>query len=127
MSIQKLPYHSVERLIVTCLIGQRQEDVPPVGRYCLLAAADQLILMVQRRVADLWRHAAAGVGDTVNWAELYRSLLNELTSMSARGALPDVELLTRLEALVASHRQRRPPGRASLVRERLIEELAPFI
>ena len=26
-------------------------------RYCLLAATDQLILMVQRRVADLWRQA----------------------------------------------------------------------
>lgn len=45
--------------------------------------------------------------------------------MSARGALPDAELRTRLEALVASHRQRRPPGRASLVRERLIEAIRP--
>jgi hypothetical protein len=28
-------------------------------RYCLLSATDQLILMVRRRVADLWRHARA--------------------------------------------------------------------
>ena len=27
-------------------------------RYCLFTTTDQLILMVQRRIADLWRQAA---------------------------------------------------------------------
>src|SRR5207253_1429692 len=39
----------------------RTVEVACFLRYCLLTATDQLILMVQRRVADLWRHAAAGV------------------------------------------------------------------
>ena len=30
-------------------------------RYCLLTATDQLILMVRRRVADLWRQAAGAI------------------------------------------------------------------
>lgn len=103
----------------------RTVEVACFLRYCLLTATDQLILMVQRRVADLWRQAAASVGDTVNWADLYRSLLSELTSMSAEGGIPDSELRAGLAALVSSHRQRRPPGRASLVRERLIEAIRP--
>ena len=94
-------------------------------RYCLLSATDQLILMVQRRVVDLWRQAAAGVGDTVDWADMYQALLNELASLSAEGAVPDAELRVRLEALVTANRQRRPPSRASLVRERLIEAIRP--
>lgn len=103
----------------------RTVEVACFLRYCLLTATDQLILMVQRRVADLWRQAAGSVGDTVNWADLYRSLLNELTSMSSEGGIPDSDLRARLAALVASHQQRRPPGRASLVRERLIEAIRP--
>ena len=65
-------------------------------RYCLLTATDQLILMVQRRIADLWHHAAAGVTGTLNWANLYQTLLDELASLSAQGAVPDAELRTRL-------------------------------
>lgn len=94
-------------------------------RYCLLSATDQLILMVQRRVVDLWRQAAAGVGDTVDWADMYQALLNELASLSAEGTLPDAELRVRLEALVTANRQRRLPSRAALVRERLIEAIRP--
>src|SRR5256885_5478511 len=33
-------------------------------RYCLFTTTDQLILMVQRRIADLWRQAAADVPAT---------------------------------------------------------------
>jgi hypothetical protein len=103
----------------------RTVEVACFLRYCLLTATDQLILMVQRRVADLWRQAAGSVGDTANWADLYRSLLNELENMSTEGGIPDSELRAGLAALVASHQQRRPPGRASLVRERLIEAIRP--
>jgi TnpA family transposase len=94
-------------------------------RYCLLTATDQVILMVQRRVADLWRQSAAGLGDTVNWADLYQSLLKELTLLSAEGGVADAQLRTRLADLVAKSQQRRPPSRASMVRERLIEAIAP--
>jgi hypothetical protein len=103
----------------------RTVEVACFLRYCLLSATDQLILMIQRRVADLWRQAAASLGDTVNWAELYQSLLGELAGLCAQGAVADTELRKRLEALVAASQQRRPPSRASLVRERLIEAVRP--
>lgn len=89
----------------------RSVEVACFLRYCLLTATDQLILMVQRRVADLWRQAAGNVGDTVNWAELYQSLLHELVSLSAESAVPDAELRAKLEALVTTQQQRRPPSR----------------
>jgi len=36
--------------------GTRTVEAACFLRYCLLAATDQLILMVRRRVAELWRH-----------------------------------------------------------------------
>jgi TnpA family transposase len=103
----------------------RTVEVACFLRYALLTATDQLILMLQRRVADLWRHAADGVSKTVNWADLYQTLLDELAGLSAEGAVPDAELRARLDALVTANRQRRPPSRASLVREGLIEAIRP--
>src|SRR5260370_36125 len=47
-------------------------------RSALLLARDQLTRMLQRRVEDLWRHVADGVSKTVNWADLYQTLLDEL-------------------------------------------------
>jgi len=47
----------------------RTVEVACFLRYCLLTATDQLIVMVQRRVADVWRQAARNVGETVNWAD----------------------------------------------------------
>ena len=42
----------------------RTLEVGSFLRYCLLTATDQLILMFQRRVADLWRQSAdGGLGD----------------------------------------------------------------
>jgi hypothetical protein len=61
-------------------------------RYCLLTATDQLILMFQRRVADLWRHCADGVSATVDWAQQYQQLLRELADLVAQETVPDVEL-----------------------------------
>ena len=49
----------------------RTVEVACFLRYCLFTATDQLILMVRRRIADLWRQAAAEVPGTVNWADLY--------------------------------------------------------
>jgi hypothetical protein len=49
----------------------RTIEVACFFRYCLLATADNLILMVRRRVADLWRTArtSADRGST-SWATL---------------------------------------------------------
>jgi len=94
-------------------------------RYCLLTATDQLILMVQRRVADLWRQGYASVNGTTNWAVLYQTLLNEVAGLAEEGKVPDADLRDRLAKLVAANRDRRPPSRASLVREGLIEVIRP--
>lgn len=83
------------------------------------------ILMVQRRIADLWRQAAADVPATVNWAAMYKTLLGELVALSAQGAVPDAELRARLEALITETQKRKPPSRASLVREGLIDGIRP--
>ncbi|MCC5307807.1 hypothetical protein LMO65_14355, partial [Staphylococcus aureus] len=56
----------------------RTVEVACFLRYCLLTTTDQLILMVQRRIADLWRQDAADVPATVNWAAMYKTLLGEL-------------------------------------------------
>src|SRR3546814_21172234 len=73
----------------------------------LFTNTDQLILMVQRRIADLWRQAAADVPATVNWAAMYKTLLGELVALSAQGAVPDAELRARLEALITETRKRK--------------------
>jgi hypothetical protein len=95
----------------------RTVEVACFLRYCLFTTTDQLILMVQRRIADLWRQAAADVPATVNWAAMYKTLLGELVALSAQGAVPDAELRARLEALITETQKRKPPSRASLVRE----------
>jgi len=91
----------------------------------VLPVHHHLILMVQRRIADLWRQAAADVPATVNWAAMYKTLLGELVALSAQGAVPDAELRARLEALITETQKRKPPSRASLVREGLIDGIRP--
>jgi hypothetical protein len=58
-------------------------------RYCLLNATDRLLMMVRRRVADLWRRAAIGAdaarGD---WTALYQELLTALGAIVADPVLP---------------------------------------
>ena len=103
----------------------RTVEVACFLRYCLFTTTDQLILMVQRRIADLWRQAAADVPATVNWAAMYKTLIGELVALSAQGAVPDAELRARLEALITETQKRKPPSRASLVREGLIDGIRP--
>ena len=79
-------------------------------RYCLLSATDHLILMVRRRVADLWRHARASAEQgATNWAELYRQLLADLGRLVADRQFTDAQARQRLAELVGLHEQRRPP------------------
>ena len=56
---------------------------------------------------------------------MYKTLLGELEALSAKGAVPDSELRARLDALVIATQKRKPPSRASLVREGLIDGIRP--
>ena len=103
----------------------RTVEVACFLRYCLFTTTDQLILMVQRRIADLWRQAAAEVPATANWAAMYKTLLGEVEALSANVAVPDAKLRAGLEALVIDTQKRKPPSRASLVREGLIDAIGP--
>jgi TnpA family transposase len=95
-------------------------------RYCLLIGTDRVLLMVRRRVADLWRRAAKDANQVlIHWADLYRELLGSLGALVSDATVADSEIRERLQALVAAHQQRKPPTRAQLVRERLIEEIRP--
>jgi hypothetical protein len=94
-------------------------------RYCLFTTTDQAILMIQRRVTDLWRMAKEEVPDTVNWAVLYKKLVTDLTGLAAQGELAEGQLRLRLMELAGACQQAKPPSRASLVRERLFEGIRP--
>jgi TnpA family transposase len=94
-------------------------------RYSLLTATDQLILMFQRRVADLWRRCADDVTATLDWAQQYQQLLQELGELAEQHTVADAELRSHLVDLVAAKRARRPPSRASIIRQHLIDAIAP--
>jgi TnpA family transposase len=102
----------------------RTVEVACFLRHCLLTATDQLILMVQRRVVDLWRQCADALPASEDLAARYRALLGELAQLSADGAVPDSEFRSRVAELVLSQRNRRP-SRASLIRERLMDTIRP--
>ena len=104
---------------------RRTVEVACFLRYCLFTTTDQAILMIQRRVTDLWRLAREEVPDTVNWADLYKRLLTDLISLTAQDELAEGELRARVLDLVSASQQAKPPSRASLVRERLFEGIRP--
>ena len=104
---------------------RRTVEVACFLRYCLFTTTDQAILMIQRRVTDLWRLAKEEVPDTVNWAVLYKKLVTDLAGLTAQGALADDQLRLRVVELVQLNQQAKPPSRASLVRERLFEGIRP--
>jgi hypothetical protein len=103
----------------------RTVEVTCFLRYCLLTATDQLVLMVQRRVVDVWRHCADGVPAAADWAARYRELLGQLAQLSAEGAVPESELRARLAELVVTQRSQRRPSRASVIRQHLIDAIRP--
>jgi hypothetical protein len=96
-------------------------------RYCLLIGTDRLLLMVRRRVADLWRHATTDANRVlIHWADLYRELLTSVAALASDTTVADTEVRDRLRSLVAEHRQRKPPTRAHLVRDHLTFEIRPL-
>ena len=104
---------------------RRTVEVACFLRYCLFTATDQAILMIQRRVTDLWRMAREEVPDTINWAVLYKKLVTDLTGLAAQGELAEGQLRMRVVELADACQQTKPPSRASLVRERLFEGIRP--
>jgi TnpA family transposase len=104
---------------------RRTVEVACFLRYCLFTTTDQAILMIQRRVTDLWRMAREEVPDTVNWAVLYKKLLADLSALTAQDKLAEGEFHTRIVELLVASQQAKPPSRASLVRERLFEGIRP--
>jgi hypothetical protein len=94
-------------------------------RYCLFTATDQVILMIQRRVADLWRQAGASVIDTGNWPPMYQQLISDLTGLARDVELNADQLRAQITALVNASQQAKPPSRASRVRERLFDGIRP--
>ena len=61
----------------------------------------------------------------MTWAQLYQALLQQLSDLAAHDMMPDAELRSRLRDLVASSLARRPPSRASVIPQRLIDAIAP--
>jgi hypothetical protein len=95
-------------------------------RYCLLLTTDQLLLMVRRRVAELWHQAEIGVDPRLSqWGILYGDLMGELTTMLADQTLKDWMIRLRLSRLVDEHQHRRPFSRAEIVRSRMIDGVQP--
>jgi hypothetical protein len=83
-------------------------------RYCLLIGTDRLLLMVRRRVADLWRHATTDANRVlIHWADLYRELLTSVAALPSDTTIADTEVRDRLRSLVAELRQRKPPTRVT--------------
>jgi hypothetical protein len=95
-------------------------------RYCLLIGTDRVLLMVRRRVADLWRRATKDANQVlIHWADLYRELLASIGALASDTAVADGEIRGRLRSLVTAHLQRKPPTRAQLVRDHLTLEIRP--
>ena len=92
-------------------------------RYCLLSATDQLILMIRRRIADLARKAGEGLSTNEPWKKLYCNLLDDITGVTKIRSLPERQLRERIDEIEQRHRSYRPPTRAALVREHLIEAI----
>jgi TnpA family transposase len=95
-------------------------------RYSLLAATDNLILMVRRRVADLWRDARASADrGATSWAALYAQLLADLQRIVGDEAVSDAQVRQNVARLLALNEQRRPASRSQIARDRLIEAIRP--
>ena len=114
---------SAGRLIVE---PGRTIEVACFMRFSLLTNTDRLLLMVRRRVADLWRRAAKDANRVlIHWADLYRELLASVGSLASDTTATDSDVRERLRSLVAEHQQRKPPTRAQLVRDHLTLEIRP--
>jgi hypothetical protein len=95
-------------------------------RYCLLIGTDRVLLMVRRRVADLWRRATKDANQVlIHWADLYRELLASIGALASDMTVTDSDVRGRLRLLVAAHQQRKPSTRAQLVRDHLTLEIRP--
>ncbi len=96
-------------------------------RYCLLIGTDRVLLMVRRRVADLWRRATKDANQVlIHRADLYRELLASIGALASDMTVTDSDVRGPLRLLVAGHQQRKLPTRAQLVRDHLTLEIRPI-
>ena len=95
-------------------------------RYCLLSATDQLILMVRRRIAELWRKAAEGIPEAVDWKARYGELLGEIAQLTQTDQVLPTQLLEQLKTLLDKHAKHKATTHAHRVREQLIEAVRPI-
>ena len=61
----------------------------------------------------------------IHWTDLYRELVGSIGALVGDATVADSDIREQLRSLVAAHRERKPPTRAQLVREHLIEEIRP--
>jgi hypothetical protein len=81
----------------------RTVEVACFLRYCLFTTTDQLILMVQRRIADLWRQAAP-MSPLPSLGRNVQNAARRTCCLERASAVPDAELRARLEALITETR-----------------------
>ncbi len=78
----------------------RTIEVACFMRYSLQVNTDRLLLMVRRRVADLWRHATQDAHRVlIHWADLYRELLASIGALARDTSMADGEIRERLRSL----------------------------
>lgn len=95
-------------------------------RYCLLVTTDRLLLMGQRRVAELWRLAGTGVKLVASdWATLYRQLTREVVRLATAPSVNGVVLQDELRRVLDEQRSRQPRSRTDRIRDRLIVGVRP--
>ena len=62
----------------------RTIEVAYFMRYSLQIGTDRYLMMVRRRVADLWRHATKDANRVlIHWADLYRELLASIGALAS--------------------------------------------
>ena len=104
----------------------RSIEVACFLRYCLLSATDQLILMVRRRIAELWRKAAEAIPEAVDWKARYGELVGEIEQLTQTEQVLPTQLLDQLKTLLDKHAKHKAPTHAHRVREQLIEAVRPI-
>jgi hypothetical protein len=71
----------------------RTIEVACFMRFSLLTNTDRLLLMVRRRVADLWRRASKDANRVlIHWADLYRELLASVGALASDPTVADSEV-----------------------------------
>ena len=81
----------------------RTIEVACFMRYSLQTNTDRLLLMVRRRVADLWRRTTKDANRIlIHWADMYRELLASVGALASDTTIADGEIRPRRTFVAAS-------------------------